>query len=145
MKALDNPETKRFVLFLFNGGISLSVNLVSRFFLNMVMSFQAAVILAYLAGMAVAFTLFRLFVFEPSARSAHSQFTRFALVNLVAIVQVWAISVLLADYVFPRTGMSWHPHDVAHFIGALVPVFSSYLGHKHFSFSDAQQPARTDR
>jgi putative flippase GtrA len=138
MKALENPETKRFARFLVNGGISLGVNLVSRFFLNMVMPFEAAVILAYLLGMAVAFVLFRLFVFEPSARSAKSQLTRFALVNLVAVIQVWAISVVLADYVFPRTGMSWHPHDVAHVIGALVPVFSSYLGHKHFSFSDAQ-------
>ena len=138
MKALENPETRRFALFLFNGGIALSVNLVSRFFLNMVMPFQPAVILAYLIGMAVAFALFRLFVFEPTARSAKSQFTRFALVNLVAIIQVWAISALLADYVFPGTGMNWRPHDVAHFIGALVPVFSSYLGHKHFSFSDAR-------
>jgi len=138
MDAPMNAETKRVILFLVNGGIALTVNLVSRYFLNMVMPFQPAVILAYLLGMAVAFVLFRLFVFEPSARSAKSQFTRFALVNLAAIIQVWAISVLLAEVIFPATRMGWHPHDVAHFIGALVPVFSSYLGHKHFSFSDAR-------
>ena len=138
MSLAPNAESRRFILFLLNGGIALGVNLVSRYFLNMVMPFQPAVILAYLTGMAVAFILFRLFVFEPTARSAKSQFTRFALVNLVAVIQVWAISVLLAEALFPATGMSWHPHDVAHFIGALVPVFSSYLGHKHFSFSDAR-------
>ena len=135
---LADPETRRFVLFLFNGGIALTVNLVSRYFWNMVMPFQAAVIVAYLCGMAVAFALFRMFVFEPTARSARSQFTRFALVNLVAVIQVWAISVLLADYLFPALKMNWHAHDVAHFIGAVVPVLSSYLGHKHFSFSDAR-------
>ena len=136
--SLANPETKRFALFLFNGGIALSANLISRYFWNMIMPFQAAVIVAYLCGMAVAFALFRLFVFEPTGRSARSQFTRFALVNLVAVVQVWAISVLLADYAFPAMQMNWHPHDVAHFIGAVIPVFSSYLGHKHFSFSNAR-------
>lgn len=138
MKALANAETKRLALFLVNGGISLSVNLLSRFFLDMVMPFQAAVILAYLIGMAVAFVLFRLFVFEPTARSARSQVMRFVLVNVVAVIQVWAISVLLADIIFPATGMNWRPHDVAHFIGAIVPVVTSYLGHRHFTFSDVR-------
>ena len=138
LKYLSNPETRRFALFLVNGGIALGVNLVSRYFLNRIMPFEAAVILAYLFGMAVAFTLFRVFVFEPTARSARSQFTRFALVNLVAVIQVWVISVLLANYIFPAMSMVWHPHDVAHVVGALVPTVSSYLGHKHFSFSDAR-------
>lgn len=135
---LVGPESRRLARFLMNGGIALSVNLVSRFLLSFFLPFQVAVILAYAIGMAVAFTLFRLFVFDAQAGSTKAQFARFAIVNLVAVIQVWIISVALAEHIFPALQMTWHPYDLAHFIGALVPVFSSYLGHKHFSFSQAR-------
>ncbi len=135
IKSVTSIEFLRFIV---TGGIAALVNLVSRYLLDFVMPYSAAIVLAYLLGMAVAFTLFRIFVFGPSERSARSQFIRFVLVNLVAVIQVWAISVVLAHSVFPAVGMTWHPFDVAHVIGVIVPVFSSYIGHKHFSFSNAR-------
>jgi putative flippase GtrA len=64
-----------------------------------------------------------------------SEYTRFALVNLAAVAQVWIVSVGLARLAFPAIGFTWHAETVAHVIGVAIPVFTSYLGHKHFSFA----------
>ena len=53
----------------------------------------------------------------------------------LAVAQVWIVSVGLARFVFPAIGFTWHDETVAHVIGVLVPVVTSYLGHKHFSFA----------
>ena len=64
------------------------------------------------------------------------EYIRYSLVNLVAVVQVWVVSVVLARVAFPAIGYAWHAETTAHIVGVIVPVFSSYLGHKHFSFAE---------
>lgn len=125
----------RFARFLITGGIAASVNVVSRYFLSMTMDYRWAVIVAYLCGMTTAWVLSRLFVFEETGRGRAAEYARFGLVNMVAAAQVWVVSVGLAEYAFPKLGFGWHPEEVAHVIGVIVPVFTSYLGHKHFSFA----------
>jgi putative flippase GtrA len=98
------------------------------------MSFRYAVVAAYLIGMLTAFALSKLFVFQPSGRHPGHELFYFSLVNLLAIAQVWAVSVGLAEYLFPAIGMTLYPEGIAHAIGIAIPVFTSYLGHKHFSF-----------
>ena len=128
-------ERARFVRFIVTGGLAAVVNLVSRFLLNLLMSFALAVAVAYLFGMVTAYALGRLFVFEPSGRTMADEFWRFTIVNIVAAAQVWFISVGLGEYVFPASGFRWHPLDLAHLIGVAAPIFTSYLGHRHFSFA----------
>jgi putative flippase GtrA len=128
-------ERRRFALFLLAGGIAAGVNIVSRIALNDAMPYEVAIVVAYLCGMTTAYLLNRFFVFEASGRGAASEYLRFALVNLAAVAQVWVVSVGLARFVFPAIGFSWHTETVAHVIGVAVPVFTSYLGHKHFSFA----------
>ncbi len=125
----------RFARFMITGGIAAGVNVVSRYFLSMTMDYGWAVIAAYLCGMTTAWVLSRLFVFEETGRSRAAEYARFGLVNVAAAAQVWAVSVGLAEYMFPELGFGWHPEEVAHVIGVIVPVFTSYLGHKHFSFA----------
>ncbi len=132
-------ERAQFARFLITGGVAAAVNLVSRFLLNFVMSFASAVAVAYLFGMVIAYALGRLFVFERSGRPVADEFWRFMIVNAFAAAQVWIISVGLAEYVFPASGFRWHPLDVAHLIGVSVPAFTSYLGHRHFSFAKVAQ------
>ncbi|MBY0421040.1 MAG: GtrA family protein, partial [Parvularculaceae bacterium] len=98
-------------------------------------SYATAIVLAYLVGMTTAYLLTRRFVFEPSRLSTRESFVRFALVNVVAAAQVLAVSVFLADHVFPAVGFTWRAHDVAHVAGVLFPVATSYLLHKRFSFA----------
>ena len=125
----------QFLKFLVTGGIAALVNLLSRYALNHVMSFEAAVVLAYLLGMATAYLLARRFVFDASGRSVASEVRRFVLVNLVALGFVWVISVGLARVVFPAIGMTWHADDIAHLIGVLAPAVTSYVGHRFYTFA----------
>lgn len=136
MPRFDN----RFGRFLVTGAFAAGVNVSSRWALDFVLSYSAAIVCAYLLGMGTAFFLSRRFVFEKTALSARVAFLRFSLVNLFALFQVWGVSLLLAEIVFPWIDFSWHRHDLAHGIGVAVPAITSYWGHKYFSF--AQTPAR---
>ena len=128
-------ERWRFLLFVAAGGAAAAVNIASRVVLNWAMPYEVAIVLAYVCGMITAYLLNKYFVFEASGRAVASESLRFALVNLAAVAQVWVVSVSLARLVFPAIGFGWHADTVAHVIGVAVPVFTSYLGHKHFSFA----------
>ena len=125
----------QFLKFLVTGGIAALVNLLSRYALNFVMSFEGAVVVAYLLGMTTAYLLARRFVFDASGRSVASEVRRFVLVNIVALGFVWVISVGLARVVFPAIGMTWHANDIAHLIGVLAPAVTSFIGHRFYTFA----------
>ena len=133
MSASD--ESGRFAWFVLAGGAAAGVNILSRIALNWIMPYQVAIIFAYLCGMTTAYLLNKHFVFAASGRSIGAEYLRFALVNLAALAQVWVVSVGLARMIFPALNFSWHAETIAHVIGVAVPVFTSYLGHKHFSFA----------
>jgi len=136
-----NSEFVRFVL---TGGFAAAVNVVSRILLSFVMPFSVAVVFAYLVGMVTAFCLNRQFVFEKSDRQVGGQAVRFVMVNLIALAQVWVISIALADWAFPAIGLVWHREVIAHLIGVLSPVVTSYFGHKYFTFGNpTRDPAST--
>lgn len=127
-------RSRQFLVFLLTGGIAAAVNFGSRILYNQWMGFSAAIVLAYITGMVTAFVLARLFVFRDSQRALHHSALCFVLVNGVAVLQTWAISLLLADWLLPALGVHQYVHELAHAAGVVVPVFTSYLGHKHLSF-----------
>ncbi len=129
----------RIVLFLLVGGVAAIVNVICRVILNRVMPFEAAILFAFACGMTTAYILNKVFVFSPSGRSVHDEYIRFSIVNLAALAQVWIVSVGLARLIFPWIGFTSHAETVSHVIGVTVPVFTSYLGHKHFSFSPVER------
>jgi len=128
-------KSRQFVFFIVTGGIAAAVNFGSRIVFNWWVSFSLAIILAYITGMMMAFTLARLFVFKDSRHSLRRSGMLFVLVNLVAVLQTWLISMALAYYVLPAIGVQSYVHEIAHATGLIVPVFTSYVGHKKFSFS----------
>ncbi|HEB59223.1 MAG TPA: GtrA family protein [Gammaproteobacteria bacterium] len=132
---LQHIKQSEFTRFLFAGGLAALVNFLSRFAYNEVMSFRLAVIAAYITGMVTAYVLSRLFVFAKSRHHPAKEFTYFTLVNLLAVLQVWLISVGLAEYLFPATGFTFYPYAVAHAVGVAVPAVTSYFGHKYLSFA----------
>lgn len=127
-------RSRQFLVFLLTGGFAAAVNFGSRILYNRAMPFSSAVILAYITGMITAFVLAKLFVFKDSRQATHRAAGWFILVNLVAVAQTWAISMLLVKWVLPAMGVTAYTREIAHGIGVVVPVFTSYLGHKHFSF-----------
>jgi len=126
--------SRQFLVFLLTGGTAAAVNFVSRIVYSNWLGFSSAVILAYMTGMVTAFVLAKLFVFRESQQSVHRSAMFFVLVNLVAILQTWAISVGLAFYVLPSMGVTLYAREIAHAVGVAVPVFTSYIGHKRWSF-----------
>jgi putative flippase GtrA len=118
------------------GGTAAAINFASRIIYSHWLSFSAAVIVAYFTGMVVAFILAKLFVFKGSRHSTLKSATLFLLVNIVGAAQTWLVSIGLADYVLPSLGVQRYVHELAHFIGIMVPAFTSYLGHKHWSFGE---------
>lgn len=122
------------VAFVIVGGIAAAANIGSRIVLNHWMPYVAAIVVAYIIGMIVAFVLNRLFVFTRTVNPLHHQAFWFVVVNLAAVLQTVAVSLLLAGIVFPHVGLRWHPETVAHAIGVGIPVITSFIGHKHLSF-----------
>jgi putative flippase GtrA len=127
-------KSKEFVVFLFAGGFAALVNFGSRFFYNEFVSYGNAVILAYITGMITAFILTKFFVFRKSKNSTNKELFYFTLVNIVAIIQTYIISVGFSQYLFPNMGFEFYPEAVAHALGVIFPVFTSFIGHKYFSF-----------
>ena len=132
-----SPEMRRFALFLAASSIAALVNILSRIAINTVVSYEVAIVLAYLAGMTTAYVLNKFFVFLSADRQISAEYARFALVNLIAIVQVWCVSIALARWLFPTIGFTWHAETVAHIIGVASPAYTSYLGHRYFSFGES--------
>jgi putative flippase GtrA len=125
----------QFLRFLSTGGFAALVNLTSRYELRNAVSFEIAVVLSYLLGMATAYALARQFVFPASGQPIVLEAKRFAIVNLFSLVLVWSISVGLARYLFPTVGFAWHGDDVAHFVGVAAPAVVSYFGHRAYTFA----------
>jgi len=126
--------SRQFVYFFLTGGIAALVNFGSRILYSSWMDFSTAVILAYITGMITAFVLAKVFVFKDSGQSVHRSAFFFTLVNLVAVVQTWAISMGLAYYLLPSLGITLFVHEIAHAAGVAFPVFTSFIGHKRWSF-----------
>jgi putative flippase GtrA len=126
----------RFARFFFVGVAAAVVNIFSRILISYVVRFEYAVALAFPIALTFAFVLSRVFVFEASTRSIWKQYLRFWLVNLVALIQVWLISVGLTYWVFPAIGWTFHPELFAHTIAVCSPVLTSYYAHKFFTFSE---------
>lgn len=123
-----------FFQFLMVGGFSAGVNFLSRIGFSELVSYRYAIILAYLVGMITAFLLSKHYVFEKSGRPFKDELLDFTIVNIFAVIQVWLISVGLAEYFFPYITFNYYPEEVAHLIGLGIPAITSYFGHKHFSF-----------
>lgn len=124
-----------FLLFVLISGFAAAVNLVSRILIDLLTSYEVAIVLAFPIALTTAFLLNRLFVFKPASPAWRGQFVRFLFVNLAALAQVFIVSVLFARLIFPAVGMKFHADTVAHAIGLVSPIFTSYWMHKHFSFA----------
>jgi putative flippase GtrA len=127
----------QFVRFLFAGGVAAVANYGSRFAFSLWFSYEAAIVLAYLVGMTVAFLLMRAYVFDARAGKLTPQILKFVAVNILAVLQTLLISVVLVRWGFPALGIAQHVEALAHLIGVLVPVVTSYVGHRLATFSNA--------
>ncbi|OAX56563.1 GtrA family protein [Xanthomonas graminis] len=128
--------SRKFIKFLLAGGTAAAANFGSRILLGQVMPYTWSIVVAYLIGMLTAFVLNRMFVFEAASTGLRHQAIWFTLINIAAVLQTLACSLILARWIFPAMGMHFHPETLAHAIGVAVPVFTSYFGHKALTFKE---------
>jgi putative flippase GtrA len=127
-------HTAQFLRFLAAGGLAAAANILSRIGFSHWVALPVAVVLAYLIGMAVAFILMRSYVFPVGRAGLHRQMVVFALVNVAAVIQTLGVTLLLADIVLPWVGVQSHVDLIAHVVGVCVPIVTSFIGHKRWSF-----------
>ncbi|QSQ46229.1 GtrA family protein [Xanthomonas translucens pv. translucens] len=128
--------SRKFIKFLLAGGTAAAANFGSRILLGLVMPYTWSIVVAYLIGMLTAFVLNRMFVFEAASTGLRHQAIWFTLINIAAVLQTLACSLVLARWMFPAMGMRFHPETLAHAIGVAAPVFTSYFGHKALTFKE---------
>ena len=120
--------------YLVSGGVAAAANFGSRFVFSRWMPYEAAVVAAYGVGMVTAFVLMRRFAFRSATTSTRSQVLGFGLVNLAAVLQTVAVSSLLDRVLLPALAVPGDHEAISHAVGVIVPVFTSWFGHRHLSF-----------
>lgn len=126
--------SSQFGAFLITGGIAALVNVLSRVLFSRWLDFSIAVVLAYGLGMVTAYLLARIFVFRETRQGTLRSVAYFCAVNGVALLQTWGASLLTLHYVLPSIGWTFQAPLIAHFVGVVIPVFTSYVGHKYLTF-----------
>ena len=125
---------RRFIAYLLAGGVAALLNWSSRFLFSLWFNYPVSIVLAFIVGLISGFVLMRWLVFDGAGKSAATQVPYYLLVNLLALLQTLCVSLILAKWVIPGVGLSIRPEGPAHLIGVLVPVVTSYFGHKYFTF-----------
>ena len=122
-------------MFVFWGGMAALIHMIARWCFSFYLPYVVAIVLGFGLGLVSAFFFFKFFVFrKKNSHKTPREIAAFLLVNALGITQTLVVSVGLAEYIFPLVGMQFYPHDIAHITGVLIPVFTSYLGHKYFTF-----------
>jgi putative flippase GtrA len=134
MVKLPDLNYGRLFAFLAVGGTSAVATLAVRAGLTLLMPFEAAVALAHVFGLTMAFTLNRIFVFKTYEGSLLAAYGRFFLVNLLSLAIATGVSSLMFRLVFHTIDVGPYADYIAHFIGLGSAALPSYLGHANFSF-----------
>ena len=130
-----NPVSlAQFFAFAATGSLAALTNLVSRYLFDFLMPFEVAVVLAYMAGMIVAFVLFQRVIFGNPGTPLRRRLIRFTQVNMIGMALAWTVSTALARIVLPALNWTFHPFEVAHFLGVAAPTLSSYFLHRSYTY-----------
>lgn len=136
----DVPQIVRFLLL---GGFAAAVNWLARFPLSVVLPFHLAVLVAYVIGMSVGFTLYRRYVFPGSTRPLVEQSAIFLGVNLLGAVVVlgltWAFLAMMPHHDWPLVIKEGLAHGLAIGVGAAV----NFVGHKTLTFTQGRRHSGT--
>ena len=130
----ERASLREFVRFLAIGAIAAFANLIARYLFDIMMPFEAAVVLAYMVGMLIAFVAFQKVIFGDPNTPLRRRVIRFTQVNAIGLALAWFVSSILARIVLPYAGWTFHPFEFAHLAGVATPAFSSYFLHKHYTY-----------
>src|SRR5260364_391044 len=96
------------------GGTATTVTFGSLILFNLWFRFSTSILLSHVAGMAIAFSLTKVFVFKQSKQNFLHSIFLFCLVNLITIIQTWLISMGFAYYLLPAFHITALIHEISH-------------------------------
>ncbi len=133
--------SEQFARFLLAGGTAAAANFLSRILFSQFVDFETAVLMAFCVGLSTGFFLNKTYVFWGSSQHVAAEIFYYILVNLFALVQTWLLSLYLAQFLQAETELGVQTAEaVAHLAGIMLPVFSSFLGHRYITFRGASRP-----
>ena len=133
------PGLVEFVRFVATGSIAALANLAAVWACQQIVPYALDVVLGYLLGMVIAFFLFQRVMFNTPGLTltrpllARRMF-RFTLVNMVGLALCWIVTMAMLHTVLPALHWTWAPDRIANLFGVGVPAFSSYFGHKFWTY-----------
>jgi len=127
-------KNRQFLYFLISGGFAATLNILSRIIFSNFVCYEVAIILAYIVGITSAFLIMRNFVFDGERDDVRGQAIRFIFVNILAIIQTLIASIYMNNFIIQSYPLFNHAALVAHIIGVLVPVITSFFAHKWYTF-----------
>lgn len=127
---------RQFLAFLVVSATAALANVGARVLFSHWVGFVPAIAFAFCVGLSTAFVLNRLFVFKAPSHGLRHQMLWFLVVNLAALGQTLVVSLVLARWLLPATGLRWHVEEVAHIAGVAAPAISSYLLHLRLTFAN---------
>ncbi len=127
--------SKRFFKFLIAGGTAAALNFGSRFIFSEFMPFEYAIVCAFFVGLTSGFILNKTLVFGPTDNTVRTQIGAYVAVNLIALLQTWIVTLLMASALIPSLGVTIG-EALAHLCGIVVPACTSYFGHKYLTFKE---------
>ena len=132
----QTSSKRQFIIFLLTGGLAGLINIISRLILSTLIPFEAAILVAYFIGMVVAYILAKQFVFLRSKKALNKSLAAFSLVNLIAVLQTWFISLGVRNAILHIVSSIFIADLISHTVGVIAPVITSFFGHKYISFQD---------
>jgi putative flippase GtrA len=124
----------QFSYFLLTGAFASLMNWSSRLLLSQYFNFQISIVIAFFIGLFSGFILMRLFVFKKSQNPIKTQIIIYFTINMLALVQTFLVSIVMLNFFGRFIEGKNISEAIAHAIGIIVPVFTSYLGHKYYTF-----------
>lgn len=130
----------QFVRYFGSAFVALCVNLISRIFYELFFSFGLSVALGYVSGHFVNFAISQKYIFpKDKYKSTKIAFVKFSLVACVGLfVQTFIAIVALNALQGANIGISLELQKLmAHICGIGASFICNFLGHKFFSFREA--------
>lgn len=130
----------QFVRYFGSAFVALCVNLISRIFYELFFSFGLSVALGYVSGHFVNFAISQKYIFpKDKYKSTKIAFVKFSLVACVGLfVQTFIAIVALNALQGANVGISLELQKlIAHICGIGASFICNFLGHKFFSFREA--------
>lgn len=129
--------SRQFLGFVGVGVTAVTANWLARVIIGHWVPFVWSVVLAYCVGMAVAFALNALFVFPGSSRPRKRQAMEFGLVNLAFLPVVWFATIAF-EHALQWAGVRRFTESIAHALALAIPMSSTFLIYKFFTFKGAR-------